>query len=357
MQPLVSVIIPVYNAESTLRECLESVLQQGTRLEVLCVDDGSTDGSLALLREYEARDDRIRVYTQKNQYAGVARNRGIAHARGAYLAFLDADDVFLPGILHELYAQAEQQGLDFIKAGYAYYDAKTGRTWRTAESKNGSIPQRSRRRILSFDEMPWQLLYVPDVPWNGLYRRAFLEDNGVRFNSLQCVNDHSFYIHCLLRAERIMVTTACAVRYRISQSGSLIGRKADHFDAQIDSFRIVEALCADESPERKQILLQHELNSLFGWYETLAARTPHPELLREQLAAFLQTFDEDAVGERFLRTRPYFGTYWALRYGTEPPERLEQPPVRRILQSLDRHGPEYTWEQVRKKIKGMGQDK
>ena len=114
----ISVIIPVYNTEAHLNACLDGVLSQNIpNLEVICVDDGSTDRSLEVLREYAARDPRVVVLTQKNSFAGVARNHGLEVARGEYVAFLDSDDQFLPGALEGLYAQAKEHDLDVIKAG------------------------------------------------------------------------------------------------------------------------------------------------------------------------------------------------------------------------------------------------
>ena len=93
--PKVSVIIPVYNTEPYLRQCLDSVVNQTLLdIEIICVDDGSTDTSPEILREYAASDSRIRIFTQPHADAGVARNLGLRHASGKYLSFLDADDFF-----------------------------------------------------------------------------------------------------------------------------------------------------------------------------------------------------------------------------------------------------------------------
>ena len=98
--PAVSVIIPVYNAAEFLKDGLNSLLKQTLReIEIICVDDGSTDGSLVILKEFEKADARIRVIHQENQGAGAARNNGMDVARGKYLAFLDADDFFEKNML------------------------------------------------------------------------------------------------------------------------------------------------------------------------------------------------------------------------------------------------------------------
>ena len=89
--PKVSVVIPIYNAAEFLEECLDSVLQQSlTDIEVICVDDGSPDNSLEILKKYEKQDARLRIISQPNQGAGAARNNGMANAKGEYLCFLDS---------------------------------------------------------------------------------------------------------------------------------------------------------------------------------------------------------------------------------------------------------------------------
>ena len=107
--PAVSVIIPVYNAAEFLKDGLNSLLKQTLReIEIICVDDGSTDGSLVILKEFEKADARIRVIHQENQGAGAARNNGMDVARGKYLAFLDADDFFEKNMLKAAYDRAEE---------------------------------------------------------------------------------------------------------------------------------------------------------------------------------------------------------------------------------------------------------
>ena len=92
-QPKISVIVPVYNTEKYLAACLDSLVNQTLKeIEIICVDDGSTDSSLKILREYEAKDSRLKVITQENKYAGVPRNTGIDAAAGKYVYFADSDD-------------------------------------------------------------------------------------------------------------------------------------------------------------------------------------------------------------------------------------------------------------------------
>ena len=121
--PKISVIIPVYNAEQYLRKCLDSVVSQTFRdIEIICVDDGSTDGSGAILDEYAAKDNRIVVIHQANAGVAAARNTGLKSAQGEYLAFLDSDDAYNPQLCELAYNRACQSGADIVKFLYARTD-------------------------------------------------------------------------------------------------------------------------------------------------------------------------------------------------------------------------------------------
>lgn len=123
----VSIIIPVYNAEKYLGKCLESLLSQTLQeMEIICVDDGSSDGSPEILKRFQERDGRVRILTQENQYAGAARNNGMKEAQGEYLLFLDADDFFENTLLEKVYNQGKKMEADIVLFGAKQYNDKTG---------------------------------------------------------------------------------------------------------------------------------------------------------------------------------------------------------------------------------------
>ena len=113
--PKVSVIIPVYNVEQYLRECLDSVVNQTLKeIEIICVDDGSTDNSLEILKEYAKKDKRITVIVQKNLHAGVARNAGLTVAKGEYIHFLDSDDWLDKNTYEDLYNLIKSKNVSLV---------------------------------------------------------------------------------------------------------------------------------------------------------------------------------------------------------------------------------------------------
>ena len=175
----VSVIIPVYNAEPYLRQCLDSIAAQTLRdIEIICVDDGSDDGSPEILREYAEKDGRFTVLHQQNLYAGVARNLGKLAARGEYLAFVDADDFFEPDLLEAEYAQCTRYGADICVCGFDDYGMKTG----------GYCPDADFLRYCPAVELmnpkeyaKYLYQFVNPVVWNKMFRRSFAEETGLDF--------------------------------------------------------------------------------------------------------------------------------------------------------------------------------
>jgi len=120
MMPTLSVIIPIYNAEATLARCLDSVLTQSLRdIEVLCINDGSTDGSVEILKRFVAREGRIHVFSfEKNYGTVIATKLCLLNAKGEYVMFVDSDDVLLPGACENAVRQIESYGVDVMQFGF-----------------------------------------------------------------------------------------------------------------------------------------------------------------------------------------------------------------------------------------------
>ncbi len=206
----ISVIIPVYNAEKYLCECLDSVISAAERvdiaaIELVCVDDGSTDGSAEILREYAARNSCITVITQENQGPGVARNTGLAAAKGEYITFIDADDR-LTGAenLKAAYDYAENKCLDVLVLGSNSGPTTEGGGWQDNHFlKFELVPHKG---VLSPKEFGVGLfMFCNLAPWAKLYRREFVLCNHLKFPPLMRSEDFPFVMASLLKAMRIGV--------------------------------------------------------------------------------------------------------------------------------------------------------
>lgn len=173
MTPCISVIMPVYNAEKTLADAVRAVLAQDMPdLELLLIDDGSTDGSGQIARTLAARDARIRLVSQPNKGICAARNAGLARAAGRYLAFCDDDDLFLPGALRRLYTLAEQTGADVVRGGYRLLRQRPDGGMSELPHPPGE-PCRLEGTTRLYG--PFLQNSGPQFVWNALYRRQAVE--------------------------------------------------------------------------------------------------------------------------------------------------------------------------------------
>lgn len=200
----VSVIVPVYNVARYLRECLDSIVGQTLQdIEIICVDDGSTDGSLDILREYAARDGRIHVLRQHNQGGGAARNAGLDAACGDYLAFWDSDDFFEPDALETALRRCREADADMAIFGARGFDDGT-KTFSEIRwlLKPEYVPDRTP---FSRRDIPRHLLNLTvAAPWNKLFRRGFVVEKKLRFQPLRRANDVLFVYLAMAEAERMV---------------------------------------------------------------------------------------------------------------------------------------------------------
>ena len=219
----ISVIVPIYNACKHLRPALDSILAQTLReIEIICVDDGSTDTSLDMLKIYQKMDNRIRIVTETNAGPGHARNNGLKRARGKYVAFLDADDFFEPEMLEKLYVHAEENDLDIAIARYDIYDNKKGKFVANIESEHGKIFEGGA--ITSKNEYPDYILQsTTGAAWNKLFKRSFISEKSITFTTEAMIfEDVYFTVSALAFAERVARIPDILVHHRIYSQQSRV---------------------------------------------------------------------------------------------------------------------------------------
>lgn len=226
MEAKVSVIVAVYNSERYLRQCLDSIAAQTLReIEIICVNDGSTDGSLSILEEYANKDRRFRIFTKENEGLGgaSARNYGLERARGEYVSILDSDDFFEPDMLEKAAGKADRTRADIVIFGSYSYDGQTGRTAVVPYILDcGAVPD---KEVFSRGDCPESLFQITvGMAWNKLYRRQFLEKHRLRFQKIQFTDDAYFTYAGMALAERITVIPECFCHYRIHGGASQTDR-------------------------------------------------------------------------------------------------------------------------------------
>ena len=239
--PMVSVIIPVYNAEAYLPSCLDSVLSQTLKeIEIICVDDGSTDGSAKVLSEYAGKDARVRTLRTQNHVAGAARNAGLKLARGRYVVFWDADDSFRRDALEKMSARCEKYSADLCICSAMKRDDETGTVYASgAYLKKNMLP---RQKVFNRRTIPQYIFNVSgNIPWNKMIRRDFLLLSEICFQEISQANDVYFSMMAIYRARRICAVKEPLVIYRVENRGSLTGSASEHDLCTVEAFSSVRA--------------------------------------------------------------------------------------------------------------------
>ena len=264
--PKFSVIIPVYNTEQYLKRCLDSVFAQSyTDFEVICVDDGSTDGSSGVLTGYD--DERLKVITQSNQGQGEARNRALEAAQGEYIYFLDSDDYLPDNALRNLLDAAETfPDADFIKGNHRVL------------TKDGEIRTRfsdSRKehagKLLDYEFALKHIIGGHNIPCNILYKHSFLKENNISFReNLTYLEDGPFLMELFSHHPKALYIDAETYVYRLGAEGSVTNTSlnASKVKSLIDGacvyYSLKNQFNNEGESERKKMQTQYQLGALKG---------------------------------------------------------------------------------------------
>lgn len=217
--PLVSIIMPVYNSEEYLNDSIESLINQKYKnIEIICVDDGSTDGSIDILYKYQEYDNRVKIIKQRNQFAGVARNNGLENALGKYVMFLDSDDIFEKNMIKNMVNKAEKHNTDIIFFGfYRFTGSKTKRSVM-------GIPYKNKKVISPLEISDNVFQIAQGVPWNKFYNKEFVLNSEIKFQNLKSNNDIFFSKMTSILANRILFDDKRYINYRVNNDSSTQGQ-------------------------------------------------------------------------------------------------------------------------------------
>ena len=304
-----SIVIPVYNASKYIKETLDSLLKYYSNgVEIICVDDGSTDKSASIIEKYADKYENVYLIKQENSHAGIARNNGLAHAKGKYVLFLDADDYVIDDSLFNAYEIAKKYRLDCLKFSAHRYDMKKKEFVDEAVYKNEIFDEEDVLRYLDKDDDVIFRLNV--TPWSGIYKRKFLLKKKILFNDLICANDLSFYSRVVTNAKRIMVVNEKMVVHRTNVSDSLVAKRASHYDCDLKSVKIIEEqLLKDKvSSEVFRKMMVRMLNNVLSWCEKFCQVPEISDQVYKETEDFLDSFDYsfmDYIKKRFNKIKKH----------------------------------------------------
>lgn len=280
--PKLSVIVPVYNVELYLRQCLESILNQTLRdIEVICVNDGSPDKSAEIILDIIRKDHRVRLINKENGGLASARNKGLESAKGEYIAFLDSDDwLYSNEIYSDLISRIEGAKVDIIIGNVCkYYQDKN-----LFKIENFKFKNKNERVVTTKDLNPFDMVRRP---CNKIYRHGFLKDNKITFPEDIVFDEGApFTLLCMLTAETVYIYDRPIFNYRIIlKSGSSITKSISDTKVQsaieVNSKRLPQII-SSKAGSRKSYLMSQNLRKLIERLDMVLHKSQNPSALYKE---------------------------------------------------------------------------
>lgn len=309
-KPVISVLVPCYNVEKYLHQCIDSIIGQTyTDLEIICLNDGSTDSTLDILKEYQIRDKRIVVVDKPNSGYGATMNIGLRMAKGKYIGIVESDDYIEPEMYEILCKEAEKENLDITKCSYIERNEVTHKD----KTETFSFVK-DKGKVFRPVDIPSSLMIKPSI-WTGLYNREFLQKNGIYFLETPGASyqDTSFFFKTFVMAQRVRFIPAILHNYRINTSSS------------VSSPNKVFCVCDEDAEIRryvknkglyeglKEIMAFRAFGSYKWNYKRLSSRNLKWSFLKQWSKETRQLFKDRAITRQFFSNNRIF-RLWIIAY-------------------------------------------
>ena len=234
--PKISVIVPVYNVEKYLFQCIESIIGQTfSDIEIICVNDGSTDSSREILVQYAQKDSRIKIVDKKNGGLSSARNAGLNVATGEFISFIDSDDWIDETMLEKLYKNITMLNTDISICAVHQFDEIKQEIDDSCEYFTlGYFNEDFDNRVFSYIDTKDFLMNVCVMAWNKLYRKSFIDECQAEFPDGLIFEDGPFFFSIFFKTKRVSIVRDFLYYYRINRSGSILKKGGKQFLDIID---------------------------------------------------------------------------------------------------------------------------
>lgn len=286
MNPKVSIVMPIYNASAFLENSLGKLLKQTLEdIEIICVNDGSTDNSLEMIQSYASNDSRIVIIDKPNGGYGHAVNKGIEIAKGKYIGILEPDDSADIHMYEDLLALAEENDVDVVKSNYYEYNKKSDSSI-YFEALHGL----KYNTIIAAKDFP-DIFYVRPSVWSAIYRREFLKENGIVFNETPGASyqDTGFAFKVWVSANKIVLTDKAYIFYTIDNDNSSVKSSGKIFSV-CDEMHGIESFLNQNQTRKKMYSKYLQSVKLDTYYWNL-----------NRISIEYQRYFRDVIGLEFLK--------------------------------------------------------
>lgn len=258
----VSIVVPIYNVKSYLVECLDSILAQSlSEIEIILINDGSTDGSDVICDEYAKKDKRIKVIHKKNRGYGHTINTGVSEAVGEYIGIVESDDYISSNMYEELYETVKKHDLDMVKSEYySFYQVNHKKTY---EMEHCTVNRFHENNVVLGEKDKKKGLLYSGANWTGLYRRDFVKNCGIFHNESPGASyqDTGFALQTFLLAERFMFLSSSFYHYRVDNLNSSVHQK-NKLECILEEMKFAEK-------EQPSVFLEYQEEILSFYLETI----------------------------------------------------------------------------------------
>lgn len=305
LKPKVSIIIPVYNVEKYLEDCIKSISDQTLDdIEIICVNDGSKDSSLEILNKLAENDGRIIVIDQKNAGAGAARNTGIARATGKYLGFVDSDDLIYPTMYEEMYEKAEKTQADMVITG----EIETFFDNNIVFPDIGSTHTVDEMTLGSFKAIEYPEILKNIFLWNRIFLRSFWQENDFEIPvGRKFAEDMLICTQASVLAKKIGYVKGPLYKYRNVREDSLsftLAKSQNKLDFLVATKETRDFL---KSTEQYEFFAMQYLQFCTHMFVMLQAKMPNYKCYKTFFEGYAELLDEDDIA--MIKQSWLFGAY------------------------------------------------
>lgn len=265
--PKVSIIVPVYNVERYLKQCLNSCVKQTLKdIEIICVDDGSTDRSYEIIKQYAKRDSRIVPITKKNAGYGNSMNIGMDRAKGEYIGIVESDDYVEKDMFETLYNTAKKYDVDVVKSDYMTFQTVGGKEKTSYEATCTEPGYYNKVLIPSKNKV---IFNFQMNTWTGIYKTTFLRDKNIKHNETPgaAYQDNGFWFQTLTLAHTVMFVNKAFCHYRQDNPNSSINSKGKVF-CMNDEYAFIHSFIKSHSEVEKNFMYEYFRKMFFNYMHT-----------------------------------------------------------------------------------------